>query len=167
MWWSTSLSKAGYVIVKAFRDAVFAVQAACFAVLNWLNITSSVMTSRYYSGSALNPVSKDYNDTAFAAAAEINQLTPFDALKVADDQCPEDVVTSVEHFIAHRKHPGFFVATPMESEDTEQVAAEVSSEDSVRTSDHSPRLSQRPGFFVATPNQSNPGENTGRTLHCS
>ncbi|WED42851.1 DEAD/DEAH box helicase family protein [Legionella cardiaca] len=117
LWWGTNMSNIGYAIVKMGRNAAFALRACGFALLNGLKAVLNLFTGGYFTISSRNPMSADYNDTAFDMAETINGLTPFDAPKVATTDCPTDVVIGFETSIATRRSPQFF--TPASTQEME------------------------------------------------
>lgn len=108
LWWSTSLSNIGYAIVKLARDVAFGLRWFGFAILNGLKSVINLFKKNTFTISSRNPISEDYNNTAFDMAKTINDLTPFDAPKVVASECPIDAVTGFEAAISKRNGPQFF-----------------------------------------------------------
>lgn len=108
LWWSTNMSNVGYALVKTGRNVTLALRASGFAILNAFKTVLNFVRAGKFTISARNPISADYNETAFAMAKTINELTPFDAPKVAVKECLIDTVTGFENCIAARRSPQFF-----------------------------------------------------------
>lgn len=117
LWWGTNMSNLGYAIVKMGRNTAFALRALGFAILNAFKTVLNPATV-----SIRNLVSEDYNDTAFDMAEKINELTPFDAPKVAATDCPSDVVSGLEASIAARRSPQFFASALAQKAGTAELA---------------------------------------------
>ncbi|TAL66133.1 MAG: DEAD/DEAH box helicase, partial [Legionella sp.] len=79
LWWTNNTSGFGYRLVKAGRDFVYAVQNFAFAVLNFFKRIANFFTNNYFTISQRNPVSSDFNDTAFQFSKDANELVPLDA----------------------------------------------------------------------------------------
>lgn len=119
LWWSTNLSSAKHDFVKGCRDTAHALVTGWYGFinsmkqgLNWL------MDSSYFIISERNRDSVDFNDTTFDFTQQMNALTPLEIGQARQAECPVDVVTHVEDFVAKRTaRPGFFGGTLGRQED--------------------------------------------------
>jgi hypothetical protein len=125
LWWGTNMSNIGFATVKLGRDIAFGVASFGYLILNGFKLAANLVTNNYFIVSKRNPISKDYDDNAFTAAKEINNLSPFAAEHVARPECLPDVVTNVEHTIHKQPHSGFF-ATALKEQCDENVLDEES-----------------------------------------
>ncbi|WP_298622423.1 DEAD/DEAH box helicase family protein [uncultured Legionella sp.] len=110
LWWSSNGSNLMHAFTKGCHDVTQAVVAAWYGAVNGVKSSLNWLTnSNYYIISHKNLDSEDFNETTFYFAEEINQLDPLTAKHVMDKECPVDVVTHLEEFVAKRPaRAGFF-----------------------------------------------------------
>jgi hypothetical protein len=110
LWWSSNVSDFSHAFIKGCRNATQGVVAGWYGVVNGVKASLNWLTnSNYFKLSSKSLDSKDFNDTAFDFASEINKLDPLAAEHVIDTECPVDVVTHLEDFVDRRPaRAGFF-----------------------------------------------------------
>ena len=110
LWWSTNVSQLTHGFIKGWRDLLQSIKSAWYSTVNGVKSALNWMTnSHYFKLSSRNPDSSDFNETAFDFSKRVNKLDPLATEQVKEKDCPVDVVTHMEDFVAKRPaRPGFF-----------------------------------------------------------
>lgn len=110
IWWSTNVSQITHGFIKGCRDLLHSLKSAWYSTFNGVKSAFNWMTNSHYFKLAFqNPDSSDFNDTAFDFSRRVNMLAPLGSEHVKEKDCPVDVVTHMEDFVAKRPaRPGFF-----------------------------------------------------------
>ncbi|MBL7480462.1 DEAD/DEAH box helicase family protein [Legionella bononiensis] len=110
IWWSTNVSQLTHGFIKGCRDLLQSMKSAWYSTVNGVKSALNWVTnSHYFKLTSRNPDSSDFNDTAFDFSKRVNMLDPLATDHVKEKDCPVDVVTHMEDFVAKRPaRPGFF-----------------------------------------------------------